>query len=174
MTAVITICPGGHPAFRGVHWREHLDRRRETVATYGFGLIRLPIGRFIDPLFGFNDAAVEGLSQENPIEHLDRYGIKNGDLAMYLVYVGRDEFNIDSQAESFLYRARELGICVDSDYDRWGHHNSRTAFRLMPATLDWLGRKLGAYGPTPRCAAADPKLVRATSEAASPWSNRRM
>jgi hypothetical protein len=85
------------------------------------------------------------MSLENPIEQIDRYGLQDGELAMYVAYAGHDEFNLDAQAESFLYLARCRGIRVDCAYDRWGHHNQRTAFRLLPGTLDWLGQKLSPF-----------------------------
>jgi hypothetical protein len=130
-------------------WREHLNRRTETIGCYFGGLVRIPIGRFIDPLFGFSDEAVARLALENPIEHLDRYNVQNGELAMYVAYGGKDNFNLDAQIESFLYVARCRGIHVDVDYERWGHHNQRTAFRLLPGLLDWVGAQLRPYGPTP-------------------------
>ena len=99
------------------------------------------------PVFGFDGETVQQMSRENPIEQLDRYGVKDGELAMYVAYAGRDEFNLDAQAESFLYLAKQRCIRVDSVYDRWGHHNQRTAFRLLPGTLDWIGQKLANYGP---------------------------
>ena len=66
---------------------------------------------------------------------------------MYVAYAGFDEFNLDAQAESFLYMAKTRGIRVDCAFDRWGHHNQRTAFRLLPGTLDWIGQQLANYGP---------------------------
>ena len=129
-------------------WRTEFRHRYEIIACYFGGIIRIPIGRFIDPLFGFNNDAVGRLAQENPIEHLDRFNIRDGELALYVAYGGKDEFNLDAQIESFLYLARERGIHVDVDYDRWGHHNARTAFRLLPGTVGWLGRQLQPYGPT--------------------------
>jgi S-formylglutathione hydrolase FrmB len=126
-------------------WRETVDRRRETVARYALGLIRVPIGRLVTPVFGFDGETVQKMSEENPIEQIDRYGVKNGELAMYVAYAGHDEFNLDTQAESFLYLARQRGIHVDCAFDRWGHHNQRTAYRLLPGTLDWLGQQLAPF-----------------------------
>ncbi|HEX3315067.1 MAG TPA: alpha/beta hydrolase-fold protein [Gemmataceae bacterium] len=123
-------------------WREKVDRRREMVARFALGLIRIPIGRLVTPVFGFDGETVRQMSRENPIEQLDRYGVKDGELAMYVAYAGHDEFNLDAQAESFLYMAKERGIHVDCAFDRWGHHNQRTAFRMLPATLDWIGQQL--------------------------------
>lgn len=133
-------------------WRTELTRRSEVMARYLAGLIKIRIGTFIDPLFGFNNEAVARLSEHNPIEHLDRYDIKNGEVAMFVGYGGKDEFNIDSQVESFLYTARARGIDVDVYYLPRGRHDTRTAMRILPATLDWLGQQLMPYGPVPAAA----------------------
>lgn len=142
-------------------WRETVDRRREAVARFALGLVRIPIGRLVTPVFGFDGETVRQMSRENPIEQLDRYGVKDGELAMYVAYAGFDEFNLDAQAESFLYTAKERGIRVDCAFDRWGHHNQRTAFRLLPGTLDWIGQKLANYGPCPSgaCGSSDREPV---------------
>ena len=122
--------------------REQMHHRREVIASYLGGTIKIRIGAFVDPLFGFGDHAVPRLSEHNPIEHIDRTGLKNGELAMYVAFGGKDEFNLDAQAKSFLYVAKERGIDVDVDYLPRGRHDTRTALRLLPGTLHWLGTKL--------------------------------
>jgi hypothetical protein len=62
---------------------------------------------------------------------------------MYVAYGGQDQFNIDAQAESFLYRARQRGLTVGTGYDPRGRHNQATARRLLPGIIDWLGVVLG-------------------------------
>ena len=123
-------------------WREQMHHRREVIASYFGGVVKIRIGAFVDPLFGFGDHAVPRLSEHNPIEHIDRIGLKNGDLAMYVAYGGKDEFNLDAQAESFLHFAKERGIDVSVDYLPRGRHDTRTALKLLPGTLNWLGAKL--------------------------------
>jgi hypothetical protein len=66
---------------------------------------------------------------------------------MYIAYGLRDQFNIDAQVESFLYRARELGLTVGVGYDPKGHHNTHTALRLLPGVLEWLKPRLAPFNP---------------------------
>src|SRR5439155_22470480 len=99
-----------------------------VIARYFAGLLQVRIRTFIDPLFGFNNQAVAQLSANNPIEHLDRYQVRNGELAMFIGYGGKDEFNIDAQVESFLYVARARGIDVDVRYLPRGRHDTATAY----------------------------------------------
>jgi hypothetical protein len=66
---------------------------------------------------------------------------------MYIAYGGRDQFNINAQVESFLYRAKERGLTVTVDYDPKGKHDVKTALRMFPAIVDWLAPLLAPYSP---------------------------
>lgn len=125
-------------------WRTHMKGKHEVVGVYAAGLIKIRMNAFIGPLFDW-DEAVAGMSAHNPAEHLA--GLQNGELAMYVAYGGRDQFNIDAQVESFLAIARCRGISVDYRYDPNGRHDLPTALRFLPCTVDWIGQKLQGYGP---------------------------
>ena len=66
-------------------------------------------------------------------------------VAMYIAYGGRDQFNIDAQVESFLYRARQRGLTVSVGYDPSGKHDAATALKLLPGVLDWLAVQLEPF-----------------------------
>jgi len=52
------------------------------------------------PLYGRNDPNVaKEISRDNPIEMLDAYDVRDGQLNMYVAYAGRDEFHLEAQAE---------------------------------------------------------------------------
>lgn len=97
---------------------------------------------FFDPLLGRGPDAMERLSEFNPIEMLDHYQIKNGDLDMFVAYTGRDEFNIDAQVESFLARAKERGLDVGVAYDPCGGHDAASALKLMPEIQKWAAPRI--------------------------------
>jgi S-formylglutathione hydrolase FrmB len=117
----------------------------------------LPVARFygvivvrqrsvVFPLYGrWKPETTDLIARENPIEMLDTYDVKEGELAMYIAYAGKDEFNIDAQVESFLYHAHERGLTVGVGYEPNGHHNVATGLRLMPGVADWLGAQLAPY-----------------------------
>ncbi|HWY88410.1 MAG TPA: alpha/beta hydrolase-fold protein [Gemmataceae bacterium] len=128
-------------------WRTTLERRREPVAKFYGGLVKVRIGQLIDPLFGFNDDALGAISRQNPIELIDATHLQNGDLAMFVGYGGKDEFNIDAQVESFLYLAKCRGIGVGVAYEPYGHHDTTTAIRQWPDMVDWLAPRLAPYAP---------------------------
>jgi hypothetical protein len=127
-------------------WRTSVANGHETMGKY-YCVIRIPLRKLVYPLYGRGPDVIARLSEDNPIEMLDAYDVKEGELAMFIAYGGKDEFNIDAQVESFLYRARQRGLTVAVAYDPQGHHNSRTARSLAPCLLDWLGPRLAPYGP---------------------------
>ncbi len=110
-----------------------------------YGIVTVRVRSLILPLYGRGPEAIEQLSRENPIEMLDMYRVRPGELAMYAAYGGRDQFNIKAQVESFLYRAHERGLAVGVGYDPRGRHDSPTALRLLPGLIDWLAPQLAPF-----------------------------
>jgi S-formylglutathione hydrolase FrmB len=127
-------------------WRTQVDRGWEVIGRF-YWVIPIRIKRVIDPLFGRGPEAVAAIAQENPIEMIDRLGLKNGVLSMYVAYAGRDEYNIDAQVESFLYRAKQRGLDVAVGYDPRGRHNTKTALKLFPGIVDWLAPQIQPFAP---------------------------
>jgi len=127
-------------------WKTDFSHGWEVVGRF-YGVITIRLKRVIDPLYGRGPQTAELISLENPIEMIDRLCLKPGELSMYVAYGAKDQFNIDAQVESFLYRAKERGLCVDTGYDPRGKHDLRTAKRLLPGILDWLRPLLAPYSP---------------------------
>jgi S-formylglutathione hydrolase FrmB len=128
-------------------WRTDYSRGREVVARF-YGVFTVRLRSVIYPLYGRDNAEINArLSAENPIEMLDLYDVKPGELEMYVAYAGRDEFNIDAQVESFLYRAKQKGLEVGVGYEPNGRHSYRTAMKLLPGLLEWLRVRLEPYSP---------------------------
>jgi S-formylglutathione hydrolase FrmB len=122
-------------------WREDVDRGREAVGRF-YGVFVVRIRQLVYPLFGRGPQAIEQLSRENPIEMLDLYPVRPGQLAMHIGYAGRDQFNLKAQVDSFLYRACQLGLPVSVNYAPHGTHSWPTAERLLPGLFDWLAAQL--------------------------------
>ena len=133
-------------------WLERM-RGRAPVGRYA-GVLTIRLRSLVFPLFGRGPETIEHIRRENPIEVLDATGLREGELAMYVAYGGRDQLNIAAQAESFIYRARcQRGLTVAVGHDPRGRHNRRTARRLLPGILDWLAPLLAPYAPP--CSAAN-------------------
>jgi S-formylglutathione hydrolase FrmB len=126
-------------------WRDNVDRGSEPVARF-YGVLVIRVRHLVYPLFGKGPESVEQLSQINPIEMIDQYNLKEGDLAMFIGYTGKDQFNVTAQVESFLYRARERGLTVSTGYLPRGRHDWPSANRLRPGMLAWLAQQLAPLG----------------------------
>jgi S-formylglutathione hydrolase FrmB len=126
-------------------WRTEFPPHQVVGRFYG--VVTVQMRRVVGPLYGRGPDVVDRVSLENPIEMIDRLDLHEGELAMYAGYGGRDQFNIDAQVESFLYRARQRGLTVAVGYVPNGKHDLATAMKLMPEALAWLTEQLAPYAP---------------------------
>jgi len=117
-------------------WRTRLDRPNEIIGRFGF--IQVSVRQFIYPAFGAGATALALAALENPIELLERYPLKDGDLDMWVGYAEEDEFNLDAQAESFIYQAQSQGLSVTSLCIKRGRHSEATATAMLPHLITWL------------------------------------
>jgi hypothetical protein len=127
-------------------WRETPADPNEIIGSLAGGLISFRVKDFIFPAFGTGWDGLNRASAENPIELVDRLNLKNGELDMFVGYAGCDEFNLDAQAESFLYLCELRGIKVSVYYDPTGTHSAQTAGKMGPYLIDWLGERLRSHG----------------------------
>jgi S-formylglutathione hydrolase FrmB len=128
-------------------WRTDFSRRYEVIGRF-YGVVTIRQKRITDPLYGRRVVpTVEQVARENPIEMLESYNVQPGELAMFIGYGGKDQFNIDAQVESFLYTADARGLPIAVSYVPHGKHNYRTAFKIVPDLFDWLGEQLRPYVP---------------------------
>jgi len=128
-------------------WRTDVRKGHEVVGRF-YGVVTIRLKQVLDPLYDRRQPqTIDELSRENPIEMLESHNVKAGDLAMYVAYGGRDQFNIDAQVESFLHVARQRGLCVGVSYEPRGRHDRATALRLVPGILDWLAPLMAPYSP---------------------------
>lgn len=128
-------------------YREDFSRGSEVIARF-YGVVTIRARRLVFPLYGRNNPdIVEIVSRESPIEMLDLYDVRPGQVEMYVGYGGKDQFNMDAQVESFLYRARQKGLCVGVGYVPDGKHDVRTGEKLLPGVVEWLRPRLGPYAP---------------------------
>jgi S-formylglutathione hydrolase FrmB len=119
-------------------WRTEIGRGREVLGRFLGGTVKVRLRDLLEPVFGLEPAAIHAVSRENPIELIDRLGLREGELAMYVGYSGKDEYNIDAQAESFVYLARQRGLTVTVACDPQGRHRMPEMVRHLPGFFDWL------------------------------------
>jgi hypothetical protein len=96
----------------------------------------------MEPVFGDGDAVASRIIRANPADLIFTTGLQPGELAIYVNYPGRDNFNFDAQAESFHWLAAQRGIEVALVRDPNAAHRL-PYFRdnMRPAFL-WLGQHL--------------------------------
>lgn len=126
-------------------WRTQL-RPHEVIARF-YCVIPVRLRQLTDVLFGRGPDVIARIAQENPIEMLEAFNVRPGELDMYIGYGGKDQFNIDAQVESFLYVARQRGLEIAVDLVPNGKHDVRTAKKLMPCAINWLAPRLAPYSP---------------------------
>jgi S-formylglutathione hydrolase FrmB len=128
-------------------WRTDFKHRHTVVARF-YGVIPIHLRSVISPLYSRrNPDTLPSIIRNNPIEMLDLYDVRPGQLDLYVAYGGKDQFNVAAQAESFLYVARERGLEIGVGYEPNGKHDRRTAAKLIPGIIEWLGPRLFPYAP---------------------------
>jgi S-formylglutathione hydrolase FrmB len=122
-------------------WKARYDPREVIGIFYG-GLMQVRAKRFMEPVFGDGDAVASRIIRANPADLIFTTGLQPGELAIYVNYPGRDNFNFDAQAESFHWLAAQRGIEVALVRDPNAAHRL-PYFRdnMRPAFL-WLGQHL--------------------------------
>jgi len=124
-------------------WREKL-RPCEVVGRPN-ELIKIRFHTLYGPTIGHGPEAMFKLSLFNPIEMMDLYDLKDGELDLFIGYGGMDEFNIAAHVESFLYRAKERGVTVGVAYDPLGKHDVESGRRLFPEAVQWIRPRMEGF-----------------------------
>jgi len=122
-------------------WKTRYDRD-EVIGKFYSGLMKVHARRFMSPVFGEGEAAAARIAQTNPADLIETTNLQPGQLAIYVSYPGRDNFNFDAQDQSFQWVAAQRGIAVTLVCDPGATHSlSYTRNNIRPAFL-WLGQQL--------------------------------
>jgi S-formylglutathione hydrolase FrmB len=114
----------------------------QVIARWYLGLRRTRARKYLSPVFGEDDGASGRIIRENPADLLSSTDLRPGELAIYLNYGGRDNYNFDAQAESFAWLASQRGVCVELDLDPGGRHNLPYFVHNLSLAFCWLGRHI--------------------------------
>ncbi len=126
----------GYPYLRGDY------ESFEKVGEFYGGALKIRAWMIVKPVFGRGREAVERVSEDNPIELLERLNIQPGQQDYYVGYGNADEMNIGAQVDSFLYVAQQRGIAVESRSYPCGQHDIPFMVSAMPDFLAWLKSRL--------------------------------
>ncbi len=117
-----------------------------VIARFYFGLLRRQVRTFLQPVYGDGPGVIARVAHDNPADLLASTNLQPGEVAIYVNYPGRDNYNFDAQAQSFAWLASRRGVVVDLSVDPKGRHNLPYIERAEPPAYLWLGRHL--LGPT--------------------------
>jgi S-formylglutathione hydrolase FrmB len=120
----------------------------EVVGRFYWGLKRTRAQKFMQPVFGQGSAVVGRVMRSNPADLIFSTNLQPGELAIYVDYGGRDNWNFDAQGESFVWLARQRGIAVTVGTDPRARHNLQYFHASSRRAFDWMGHHL--LPPEPR------------------------
>lgn len=128
-------------------WKTNYDPG-EIAATYYFGLWRSRTKKYLEPVYGKGPDVFAKIILDNPADLLFSTDLQPGELAIYINYPGKDNWNFDAQDQSFAWLAAQKGVDVTLVGVPRAQHSLRY-FRSQqrPAYL-WLAKYI--LPPTPR------------------------
>jgi S-formylglutathione hydrolase FrmB len=130
-------------------WKNRYNPNEIIGVFYG-GLMRVRARRFMEPVFGGGDAVADRIRRANPADLIFSTDLQPGELAIYVNYPGRDNFNFDAQAESFQWLAARKGIEITLVRDPEAKHRLSYFRDNMRPAFQWLGQHLlSPVYPTP-------------------------
>ncbi len=121
-------------------WRERVNPLEVVGRPKGTFVVRF--NDLYGPTVGNDSQSIAKLSRFNPIEMLEAYDVKPGELDLFIAYGGKDEFNVAAQVDSFLHVCRQRGIVVESVFDPEGKHDPVSGRKQLPAALEWASKRL--------------------------------
>ena len=116
--------------------------RDMIIARYYGGLRRRRVKTFLEPVYGPGPDMIAKVARDNPADLLSSTALQPGELAIYVNYAGRDNYNFDAQEKSFAWLAAQRGIAVDLVEVPAGRHNLLYLERAEPPTFLWLGHHI--------------------------------
>ena len=92
-------------------WKETYDPDEVAAVFYG-GLKKSRAGKYLGPVYGDGPGVIPQIVRDNPADLLLTTDLKPGELALYVNYPAKDNWNVDAQDQSFAWLARQKGVEV--------------------------------------------------------------
>ena len=118
-------------------WRTTYDPD-EIIARFYLGLQRTRARKYIEPVFGSGPDVIDRIIATNPADQIFRTGLRPSELAIYINYPGRDNYNFDAQNESFAWLASQQGVSLTVENVPCGTHSLRYFRAVHMPTYRWL------------------------------------
>jgi pimeloyl-ACP methyl ester carboxylesterase len=124
-------------------YRERADYAPdEIIARYYFGLVRRKVKTFLEPVYGSGQDVMTKIRRDNPADLLESTDLQPGELAIYICYPRRDNYNFDAQNQSFAWLAERRGVAVTVVDDPKGRHNLPYFEKNELPAYQWIGRQI--------------------------------
>jgi S-formylglutathione hydrolase FrmB len=129
--------------FDPITYRERTEYDPDMIiARFYFGLVRRRAREFFEPVYGTGPEVSGRVFRDNPADLLATTDLRPGELAIYINYPGRDNYNFDAQDQSFAWLAAQRGIAVDLIESPGAQHNLFYIQHAEPPAYLWLGRHI--------------------------------
>jgi hypothetical protein len=122
-------------------WRDFYDPD-QVIARFYFGLRATRARTYVEPVFGSGPDVVARIIAVNPADQISRTGLGPDQLAIYVNYPGRDNYNFDAQDESFAWLASLQGVSLTLECDPCARHSLAYFTRNHPRAYRWLAGHL--------------------------------
>ena len=122
-------------------YRERTEYDPELIiARYYLRLVRRRAKAFFEPVYGTGPAVGGKVARDNPYDVLSTTDLRPGELAIYINYPSRDNYNFDAQDQSFAWLAARRGVAIDVAEIPGAEHNLGYIQRAEPPAFLWVGR----------------------------------
>ena len=122
-------------------YRERTEYDPEMIiARYYLRLVRRRAKAFFEPVYGTGPAVGTKVARDNPYDVLSKIDLRPGELAIYVNYPARDNYNFDAQDQSFAWLAARRGVAIDLAELPREEHNLGYIQRAEPPAFLWVGR----------------------------------
>lgn len=118
------------------------------IGQFYFGLLRRRVKTYLEPVYGPGPDMIAKVARDNPADLLTSTDLRPGELAIYVNYPSRDNYNFDAQDLSFAWLAAGRGVAVELSQVLGGRHNLPYIEGAEPLAYLWLGRHI--LPPSPR------------------------
>ena len=110
------------------------------IGQFYFGLLRRRVKTYLEPVYGPGPDMIAKVARDNPADLLTSTDLRPGELAIYVNYPSRDNYNFDAQDLSFAWLAAGRGVAVELSQVLGGRHNLTYIEAAEPLAYLWLGR----------------------------------
>jgi len=122
-------------------WKEEYDPNEVASVSY-FGLKKTRTRKYIEPVYGDGSEVMPRITRDNPADLLFSTDLQPGELALYVNYPDRDNWNFDAQDQSFAWLAKQRGVDVTLVGVPRVKHTLRYFRSQQRPAFTWLARQI--------------------------------